>query len=213
MDGARAAAGAAEQTRTAVPGVRVVDDTDTLKALADPLRVTILRVMMDRAAQGLRGWTAKELAAELGEPQTKLYRHLKQLEERGLLRVAETRVVSGITEQRYVAGQTTLEFSRDFLDTRADRDDQAEAFGAAIDSFRRQYLAAARGGRLDPQGTEALRRPLMMLGDVRVSPGRAARFRDRLSALIAEYLDEEDDADGIPLNVLIAVYSENTASG
>ncbi|TDU06562.1 helix-turn-helix protein [Streptomyces sp. 846.5] len=194
---------------TAVPGVRVVDDTDTLKALADPLRVTILRVMMDRAAQHLRGWTAKELAAELGEPQTKLYRHLKQLEERGLLRVAETRVVSGITEQRYVAGQTTLEFSRDFLDQRADRDDQAEAFGAAIDSFRRQYLAAARGGRIGPASTETLRRPLMMLGDVRISPGRAARFRDRLSALIAEYLDEEDTADGVPLNVLIAVYSEN----
>ena len=53
----------------------------------------------------------------------------------------------------------------------------------------------------------------MVLGDARISPGRAARFRDRPSALIAEYLDEDDIADCVPLNVLIAVYSENAAAG
>ena len=55
-----------------------------------------------------RVMSVKELAAELGEPQTKLYRHVKQLESTGLIRVAASRLVSGILEQRYQACQTDL---------------------------------------------------------------------------------------------------------
>jgi DNA-binding MarR family transcriptional regulator len=40
--------------------------------------------------------SVKELAEELGEPQTKLYRHVKQLEAAGLIRIAASRMVSGI---------------------------------------------------------------------------------------------------------------------
>lgn len=43
----------------------------------------------------------KKLAKHLGEPQAKLYQHVKQLEAAGLIEVAATRMVSGILEQRY----------------------------------------------------------------------------------------------------------------
>jgi DNA-binding transcriptional ArsR family regulator len=200
---------AAEDTH---PGVRIVDDIDTLKALADPVRVSILQVMMGRTGRGLHGWTAKELAAELGEPQTKLYRHLKHLEERGLLRVAETRLVSGIAEQRYVAAQAELQLSRDLLggDPEAGST-SAAAFDAAIDSFRRRFAAGVRSGRVDVNaeavpGNEFLR-PLMLLGDLRLRADRAARFRQGLMELIAEFLEESDDDGDVPLNVLLAIYS------
>ncbi|WP_370146169.1 helix-turn-helix domain-containing protein [Streptacidiphilus sp. EB129] len=193
-----------------IPGVRVVADVETIKALSDPLRVTILRVVMDRGARGLRAWTAKELAAELGEPQTKLYRHLKTLEERGLLRVAETRLVSGIVEQRYAAGQTSLELSRDFLEREVAPDDQAAVFSAGIDSYRRHYLAAVAAGRVefpaDVDAAECYRRPLMMLGDVRMAPERASQFQAKLSELINEYLAEGECDEGVSLNVLISCY-------
>ncbi|MEY9968663.1 DNA-binding transcriptional ArsR family regulator [Streptacidiphilus sp. MAP12-16] len=199
------------------PGVRVVDDIDTLKALADPLRVTMLRVMMDGTDQGFRAWTAKELATELGEPQTKLYRHLKQLEERGLIRVAETRLVSGIVEQRYMAAQTGLEFSRDFLHRDVSAGDSWPAFGAAIDSHVRRLRSAVGSGRVDvtarPEPAQAYRRPLIMLGDVRLPPDRAVEFRGRLAALISEFLEGPDTPDGVPLKVMISVYSEGSDGG
>jgi len=195
-----------------VPGLRIVDDVDTLKALADPIRVTILQVMMGRTGQALRGWTAKELAAELGEPQTKLYRHIKHLEERGLLRVAETRLVSGITEQRYVAAQSDLQLSRDLLGGEAHVDDTAAAFGAAIGSYRDRFLTAVRSGRVEISpgaDSPSYRRPLMMLGNVRLAADRAAEFRDRLAALMAEYLEGSEQEGGVPLNVMLALYSDD----
>lgn len=194
-------------------GLRTVEDVDTLKALADPVRVSILQVMMGRTGRALQGWTAKELAAELGEPQTKLYRHIKLLEERGLLRIAETRLVSGIAEQRYVAAQSDLRLSRDLLGDDGSGDATAAAFDAAIDSYRRRFVAGVRAGRIDvnaePVPEHAFRRPLVMLSDVRLSPERAGRFRAELVRMIGDYLEESGDEDGVPLNVLLAVYGED----
>ena len=66
----------------------VVSDVATLRALADPLRLAILRLLRDGADREPRAWAVRELARALDEPQTKLYRHVRQLEEQGLIQVA-----------------------------------------------------------------------------------------------------------------------------
>ena len=198
-------------------GVRLIDDVDTLKALADPLRTAILRVTMDRTQSPQpRSWTAKELAVELGEPQTKLYRHIKQLEQCGLLRVEGTRLVSGIVEQRYVAAQTDIEIGRDFLDRNATSDDKADLFAAGMDAYRRELLAAVRSGKVDLQAqstTDAsYRRPVLAYADLRLPAHRAAEFRDRLALLVEEFLPEpaecapkpsDADADAVNINFIV----------
>jgi len=84
---------------------RVVSDPTALKALADPLRLHLLELLgMDPA----RTWTVKELAAEMGQPVTKLYHHMKLLESAQLVLDAETRVVSGIVEHRYRCAQRRI---------------------------------------------------------------------------------------------------------
>src|SRR5580692_12482661 len=91
------------------PGVREIDSVEGLRALADPVRLAILSALDTRVPDGaLPVMSVKELAQHLGEPQTKLYRHVKQLEAAGLIEVAATRVVSGIVEQRYRASQRDL---------------------------------------------------------------------------------------------------------
>ncbi|HEY2270221.1 MAG TPA: helix-turn-helix domain-containing protein, partial [Streptosporangiaceae bacterium] len=106
---------AAPPTAGAEPlAVRTVDDVDVLKAMADPTRMAILAALM-RTRRDLPVRSVKELAAELGEPQTKLYRHVRQLEAAGLIRVASTRMVSGILEQRYQASQRDLVLGRGIL--------------------------------------------------------------------------------------------------
>ncbi len=208
------------QPEVAVPHVRWIEDAATLKAMADPTRLAILRRMMASAtSEGLRHWSAKELAAALGEPQTKLYRHLKQLEETGLIRVAETRLVSGIVEQRYVAAQTSLEIARDFIQASTTRDEKADLFAAGIDAYRRDLITAVRDGRVDLHAEAApevgYRKPLLMFGEVRLSPARALEFRDQLAAVIDEFLgprarpESYTGADAVELSVLLGCYTEN----
>src|SRR3712207_1417060 len=75
-----------------------ISDLETLKVVSDPLRLRILECFRGVPA------TVKDVAAALDMPPTRLYYHVNQLEERGLIHVVETRVVSGIIEKHY---QTT----------------------------------------------------------------------------------------------------------
>ncbi|RAG86743.1 hypothetical protein DN069_04950 [Streptacidiphilus pinicola] len=188
--------------------LRIVEDVETLKALADPLRIAILQTM---SGADRRSWTAKELAAELGEPQTKLYRHLKHLEEAGLILVAETRVVSGILEQRYAVAQRRIQLGADFIAgtvTGSSEGQQAtlDVVQAALSSYEQELVKALRSGRIHLDDVDESRRPLLMVADYRMSPDRAESYRRRLRQLADELEAEPHDPDGVPVNVLLTLY-------
>lgn len=88
---------------------RVIDDVSTLKALADPIRMTLLELTMGEPE---RSWTARELAEHVGVLPTNIYYHLNMLERHDLLIVRDTRVVNGIIEKHYGPGQHSLSFHR-----------------------------------------------------------------------------------------------------
>ncbi|WP_042420807.1 winged helix-turn-helix domain-containing protein [Streptacidiphilus anmyonensis] len=193
-----------------VRDVRIVEDVETLKALSDPLRLSILQAMSGAPAD--RSWTAKELARELGEPQTKLYRHLKHLEETGLILVAETRLVSGIVEQRYAAAQRRIELSRGFLASSAageseERDAALGLVNSALTSFERELADALRSGRVRLDDADERRRPMVMIADFRLAADRAEAYRMRLRQLIDELNAEPEDPDGVPVHLMLAMYS------
>jgi DNA-binding transcriptional ArsR family regulator len=189
---------------------RRVTDVETLKVLAEPTRLAILGALMGRSRERLRVMSVKELAAELGEPQTKLYRHVKQLEAAGLIRVAASRLVSGILEQRYQACQGDLIFGPELLSGTAA--DESEPFVAAVlDRYRSQYFAAERAGLLaaaDGAPAESYRQGILAMVELRVSPDRAAAVRARLQEVLDE-LDAPgaDDPDGVPVNVLVGFHT------
>ena len=143
--------------------VRTVDNVDVLKAMADPTRMAILAALM-KTRHDLPVMSVKELAAELGEPQTKLYRHVRQLEAAGLIRVASSRMVSGILEQRYQASQRDLRLGRGFL--REHAEDAAGVMQAVLDRFRDGFFAAFEAERRsedDVPAEEAYRIPMVFL--------------------------------------------------
>src|SRR5215467_6460087 len=187
--------------------IRSVASVDMLRALADPTRLAILSVLMERHDE-LAVMSVKELAARLGEPQTKLYRHVRQLEAAGLIRVASTRLVSGIVEQRYQASQRDLVFDGGFM--REHADESEAAIRAVMDSFRDGYFTAFRDKQLMPglvPDSEAYRTPNLFLTEVRVSPRRAAEMREKLQELEAWLGDADDqDPDGVLVDVLIGYY-------
>jgi DNA-binding transcriptional ArsR family regulator len=188
--------------------VRTVADVDSLRALADPTRLAILSTLMERRDE-LLVMSVKEIAARLGEPQTKLYRHVKQLEAAGLIRVAATRLVSGILEQRYQACQWDLLFDGGFI--RAHADDSEAAMSAVLDGFRAGFFAALRDKRLEPEAipeAEHYRLPTIYSSDLRVSPEKAAEIRAKLREVMTLLSDKSiEDPEGVLVNLLIGYYT------
>lgn len=183
-----------------------INTVDQLKALADPTRLAILEALMSTGPGPLPVMSVKELAAELREPQTKLYRHVRVLESAGLIRVAATRMVSGIAEQRYQACQRDLDFAAGLL--RQSFDDTEALVRAVFDRFRIGYLGAARAHPPDenaePPGTT-----MLISATGRRTPAQVAVLRASLSEAVgAAHFDgdDSDDPDAVPIHVLVGYF-------
>ncbi|GAA2745078.1 winged helix-turn-helix domain-containing protein [Kitasatospora cinereorecta] len=195
---------------------REVRDVATLKALADPLRLAILTALMRRDPEPL---SVKEIAADLGEAPTKLYRHIKQLEQCALILVAETRLVSGIVESRYLAAQHSLRLSPDvFADD--DGQDRPEALGAmlaALDMIRSDFQGHFRSGRLDmATRQDGTRSPGKFAHFTkRVRPERVVRLRNQLDSLLDELAEEPDSTgeDAVDITLVALLYALRPANG
>jgi DNA-binding transcriptional ArsR family regulator len=180
-----------------------ISTVEQLKALADPTRLAILEVLMRHS---LPVMSVKELAEALGEPQTKLYRHVKMLESAGLIRVAATRMVSGIAEQRYQACQQDLDFATGLLRQHVD---EAEAFvRAGFDWFRDGFLAIRRAHAPgDDDDAAAPGTTMLIAGSGRRTPAEVAAVRTSLSAALAPFKGEDsDDPDAVPIHVLVGYF-------
>jgi DNA-binding transcriptional ArsR family regulator len=86
----------------------VIDDLETLKVLADPLRLRIRELMTEPT-------TVKQVAEALGIPPTKLYYHINLLEKHNLIVVVDTRIVSGIIEKHYQIAARSVRVARHLL--------------------------------------------------------------------------------------------------
>ena len=80
----------------------VVTAPGQLRALADPLRATLLDLLLERAA------TVTELAQAVGRPKSTIAYHVNLLLGAGLLRVVRTRRVRAIEERYYGRVARTL---------------------------------------------------------------------------------------------------------
>ena len=80
----------------------VVTAPAQLRALADPLRGTLLELVLERAA------TITELARAVGRPKSTVGYHVNTLVEAGLFRVVRTRRVRAIEERYYGRVARTL---------------------------------------------------------------------------------------------------------
>lgn len=75
--------------------ILVVSEIEQLRALADDVRVEIVKLLRERAQ------STTELAAQVGLAKGTVSHHLKVLESTGLIRVVRTRKVRALTESIY----------------------------------------------------------------------------------------------------------------
>lgn len=163
----------------------LVSDINTLKVLADGLRLKLYDLVRSYSLAG-ELCTVKMLAETLGMPPSRLYYHINLMESAGLLKVAETRLVSGIVEKSYLATARRLIINQ-------------ESTGAADDlpaGVISGVINAALGDLWDslkPAETSDSERKLEDL-DLRISKhslnlteSEASELMEHLSALMTEF--------------------------
>jgi DNA-binding transcriptional ArsR family regulator len=122
---------------------QVINDLETLKVLADPLRLRIRELLAQPS-------TVKQIAAELGIPATKLYYHVNLLEKHGLITVVESRLVSGIMERVYQVTAYRVQVAPHLLTGDAQNDDTlTRSIISVFNNARQDLLNAIASGAVD----------------------------------------------------------------
>jgi DNA-binding transcriptional ArsR family regulator len=146
---------------------RLVVTTPTqLRALADPLRATILDLLLERAA------TVAELAAAVQRPKSTLAHHVNVLVDAEMVRVVRTRRVRAIDERYY--GRT----ARTFLVGVVNRP------GEDLTTVHANALSVAAAESVPAHEMDDLR---TILRHARIPRQSAAEFWDRVEALSREF--------------------------
>jgi len=144
--------------------LRIVSSPRELRAMADPLRNTILDLVLERAA------TVGELAAAVARPKSTVAHHVDVLVDAGMLKVVRTRRVRAIDERFY--GRTARIFY-----VGAIRPEQARIL--------RNYLSMAAAESGPAHEADDLR---AILRHARIPRERAAEFWERVFQLTHEFM-------------------------
>jgi DNA-binding transcriptional ArsR family regulator len=186
---------------------RTISDVEELKAISDPIRLRILEAMVAHADEV---WTVKRIAKALDVGPTKLYHHVNILEEHGFIRVAGTRVVSGIIETSYRIAQMSVRLDRGMMSAShaSGASGVHDVLSVVFDTAREDIERALISGLID--GTNDPLRQLLVRGLTRLSPERAHELRERMIALVEEFGATPDtadaDPDAQPFGYLISLY-------
>lgn len=166
----------------------LISDLETVRIMADPIRLRILELLV------LEAQPVKRLAAALELPQTKLYYHINLLEEHGLVRVVGTRVVSGIIEKQYGAVARSYRIEQSLLALNPPGGEGAVELMLVtlLDGIRRDLWQGIAAGLIDLRDDAPEERKIT-LGRVplRLTLRRAAELHQRLGELIKEYCPED----------------------
>ena len=175
-----------KQPPTLPKDLLMITDLETIKVVADPLRLQLLNLLREEPR------TVKQLSRMLHLPQTKLYYHMDLLEKHGLVRVVSTRLVSGILEKRYQAAAYKFSVDHAFLTPAPSAPSSHEGMdvflSAVLDYTRSDIQRSLEEGLIELRKDAPPERRLI-LGRLwmRLLPEQAAEFIRRVADLEAEF--------------------------
>jgi DNA-binding transcriptional ArsR family regulator len=172
-----------------------IKDLEQIRLLADPLKLQLLRAFAESEK------TTKQVAAELDESITKLYRHVDALHDAGLLEIVQETPKRGTVERTFRAIAQRFEADRSLF---ADDVDEAgiNAIRDLLQAGVGEILRALAASESDAEDTVVVR--LRCKG----SPERIAELRQSLTEWIETVqCDVAEDTDDLQeVGALIAFY-------
>jgi DNA-binding transcriptional ArsR family regulator len=174
--------------------VRVLNDPEILRLIADPLRLRLLEALRREPR------TVTELARELGVARTRLYYHVRLLEEHGLVDVAETHLVQGITEKRYRVTAYRLSVDRSLLGGNGDGSRPLDVLLSVIlDEVAGEIRRSVASGLIDLTGdTDQIAPDRMGLGRnwYRLSDAEVAELSASYEVFLKSIASRQVELDG-----------------
>ena len=156
-----------------------IKDLEQVRLLADPLKLDLLRAF----AEGDK--TTKNVATELGQKVTKLYRHVDALYEAGLLEIVQETRKRGTIERTFRAVARRFEADQSlFIDDEGD----------AGQSAARELLRAGENEILQAIEIAESDEVIVSRFRVKATPERIAELRRSLGDWL-ESVQAEEDAD------------------
>ncbi len=172
-------------TRTPQHVARVINDPETLRLIADPLRLRLLELLRQEPR------TVTELAHLLDVQRTKLYYHVKLLETHDLIAVDQTHLVSGIPEKRYRVTAYRLSVDKAMLGVPGSGDAPLDVYlSMVLDEVATEIRRSVRSGLIDLEFTHedviAPRRVMIGRQWYWMTDADVQRFQERYSEFLAE---------------------------
>lgn len=183
-----------------------VSDLETLRAIADPLRVQIMELLEGQSL------TVKQVAEKLGLAPSKLYYHFGALEKLGMIEVAETRMVANMVEKTYRSAAELLDIDPALFKFNKGGDNEPIniLLSSTIDATREDLLRSmqARQFQLEQGAEETPRRVIINRVVSSVSEKRIGEFQERLVKLIQEFEAEDKTSKPVdqPYALTVAFY-------
>lgn len=169
-----------------LPIVHELATLEQLRAVSDPLRVAIFRLLREREQ------TVKELCDVLGESSTRLYYHVGELERVGLVRLVRTESKSGTVHKYYRSVSRFLNVPTSLLHD----DSGSPEAAAAVDWF----CSMLENGVMDVRQAFGEAGPdfdrdltFITRNYIRTTPERAREFVRKLDELQEELLRADDE--------------------
>jgi hypothetical protein len=180
------------------------DDLETMDVLAHPLRLKLLDAFRMPA-------TVKDAAGMLEVPVTRLYHHVNQLVEHGLLVVTEERPKGALTERVFCVAANSFRPSPAFFE-RYGRDGQAEVIRLAFRMAETEMTESAAADRT-ADGLEEVprdRRASIAVSALRLNPSDLADLITDIEDVLARYSKVEGS---VSVGFFHAVYPRVTTHG
>jgi DNA-binding transcriptional ArsR family regulator len=166
--------------------IHVLDNPETVRVIADPVRLRLLELLRQQPR------TVTELAELLDVPRTRLYYHIRLLEEHGLITVDDTRVVSGITEKRYRVTAYRFSVAKTLLGASGEDTSPLDVFlSVVLDEAAAEIRRAIDAGLIDLEATheDAFRPRRLVIGRqwFRFTDAELAEFARRYEDLFKDF--------------------------
>ncbi len=191
---------------TDFPEVFTITKIETLKAVSTPFRQNLMRLMAESPR------TVKDMARELEMPPSRLYYHINQLLEHGIIRVVKTQIVSGIVEKHYQLSARAFRVDRSLLAPGSDLEKASleAVLASTLDVTEKEIRRGVDAGVIDMR-KKAPQPGATFIGHalITLSPEQYSDFLQRLFDLYLEFekMSTAPTADEVQLaGLLVAIY-------
>ena len=191
-------------TEDAVPDFQMtITDPETLKVIADSLRLQILKQLKQPK-------TVKEVGDSLEIAPTKLYYHFSQLEKHALIRVVDTKLVSGIVEKHYQVSARRFKVDDQLLSSPEDAADHIEGLmGAIFDDAKIEIMKSVESGLMVIGKEAPCEEGAILQALMHPTEQQLTDFCDRLRPILEEcesWSDSAPDESQQPYGLILAFY-------